>query len=102
MPRKACIAGWIERDEGFNAVFRFGIVPLSLFSGTFFPIERLPPAVRWIAYLTPLWHGVDLMRHLMLGTPELWMSLLHIAVMLVWFLVGLALALRTMTPRLVS
>jgi lipooligosaccharide transport system permease protein len=94
--------GWIERDEGYNALFRFGITPLFLFSGTFFPIERLPEAVRWIAYVTPLWHGVDLMRHLTLGTPELWPSVMHIAVMLAWFLTGLWLAHRTIAPRLVS
>ena len=32
-----------QRDpNGFNALFRFGVIPLFLFSGTFFPIEQLP------------------------------------------------------------
>ena len=34
------------------------IVPMFLFSGTFFPISQLPEVLRWIAYATPLWHGV--------------------------------------------
>jgi lipooligosaccharide transport system permease protein len=58
-----------QRDTGsFNAIWRFGITPLFLFSGTFFPIDRLPEAIRWIAWLLPLWHGVDLARALALGT----------------------------------
>jgi lipooligosaccharide transport system permease protein len=96
------LAGWFERDEGFNVLFRFGITPLFLFSGTFFPISRLPPGVRELAYTTPLWHGVDLMRHLTLGTPALWPSLGHVAYMALWFGAGVWLAQRTLTPRLVS
>src|SRR6476661_2070707 len=40
--------------EKFNAVFRFGITPLFLFSGTFFPISNLPAAIHPIAWLSPL------------------------------------------------
>ncbi|HEY3333944.1 MAG TPA: ABC transporter permease [Candidatus Limnocylindrales bacterium] len=58
-----------QRDTtAFNAIWRFGITPLFLFSGTFFPIESLPEQIRWIAWLLPLWHGVDLARALSLGT----------------------------------
>ncbi len=56
--------------NGFNALFRFGVIPLFLFSGTFFPIEQLPDLLQAIARLTPLWHGVDLCRSLALGTAE--------------------------------
>lgn len=52
----------------FSLIFRFLIMPLFLFSGTFFPIESLPVAVQPIAWLSPLWHGVDLTRGLVLGT----------------------------------
>jgi lipooligosaccharide transport system permease protein len=52
----------------FNVIFRFGITPLFLFSGTFFPIEQLPSYLQPIAWLSPLWHGVDLTRGLVLGT----------------------------------
>ncbi len=97
----AAFAAWLERDEGFNALFRFGIMPLFLFSGTFFPISRLPEGVRVLAYVTPLWHGVDLMRHLTLGTPSLWPSLGHVAYLALWACVGLFLARRTFTRRLV-
>jgi lipooligosaccharide transport system permease protein len=52
----------------FAAIFRFGITPLFLFSGTFFPISSLPTALQALAWLTPLFHGVALTRGLSLGT----------------------------------
>ena len=54
--------------DKFAAIFRFGVTPLFLFSGTFFPIESLPSFLQPVAWLSPLWHGVDLCRALMLGT----------------------------------
>lgn len=58
-----------QRDTtAFNGIWRFGITPLFLFSGTFFPIERLPEPIQPVAWLLPLWHGVDLARALSLGT----------------------------------
>ena len=53
-----------------NYVFRFGAVPLMLFSGTFFPVSQLPGWLRPVAYATPLWHGVALCRALSLGTVD--------------------------------
>ena len=58
----------LERDLALASFMRFVIMPLFLFSGTFFPVTQLPPAIRWIAYITPLWNGVALCRSLSLGT----------------------------------
>jgi lipooligosaccharide transport system permease protein len=98
----SAFSAWLKNEEGFNALFRFGITPLFLFSGTFFPLARLPHGIRELAYVTPLWHGVDLMRHLTLGTPHLWPSLGHVSYMLLWFVAGLWLAERTHTKRLIT
>jgi lipooligosaccharide transport system permease protein len=96
------MAGWLERDEGFNALFRFGVTPMFLFSGTFFPISRLPQGIRDIAWLTPTWHGVDLLRGLTLGTATFWISVGHAAYLAAWGVIGLFLARRTFTGRLVT
>lgn len=56
-----------ENDAGFAAVYRFGVVPLFLFSGTFFPVTQLPAWLQAIAAATPLYHGVALCRGLVLG-----------------------------------
>lgn len=77
----APIAAWAitqTRDSGFAIVFRFVMIPLFLFSGTFFPVSQLPALIRPLAYLTPLWHGVDLCRGLALGTASAGAVLVHV------------------------
>jgi lipooligosaccharide transport system permease protein len=44
------------------------MMPLMLFSGTFFPLSQLPGWLRALAYATPLSHGVALCRALSLGS----------------------------------
>ncbi len=80
-----------QRDTAaFNSIWRFGITPLFLFSGTFFPIDRLPDFIQPIAWLLPLWHGVDLARALALGTvadnPALHVA--HLAILLTGAIAG--------------
>ena len=55
-------AATLDASGEFNAVYRFGITPLFLFSGTFFPIDQLPGGLQPLAFVSPLWHGVDLTR----------------------------------------
>ncbi len=67
----APIAAWavlVKTETTFVYIFRFGMMPLMLFSGTFFPLSQLPGWLRPLAYATPLWHGVALCRALSLGT----------------------------------
>ncbi|MDA8238342.1 MAG: ABC transporter permease [Chloroflexi bacterium] len=87
--------------NGFNALFRFGVIPLFLFSGTFFPVAQLPALLQPLAYVTPLWHGVDLCRSLALGTAEPAMTLVHLAYLGTMTAVGVAAALVTFRRRLV-
>ena len=98
----AAYAATCESDGAFIAVNRFAIVPMFLFSGTFFPIARLPVPLRWIAYATPSWHGVDLCRSLTLGDVHWPLALLHVAYLLVWGAVGLVFAMRTYRRRLLK
>ena len=64
----AAFAATQKTPNKFAAIFRFGITPLFLFSGTFFPISSLPAILQTLAWLTPLYHGVALTRGLSLGT----------------------------------
>jgi lipooligosaccharide transport system permease protein len=95
-------AATLETDSGFALVFRFAVMPMFLFSGTFFPISQLPDWLEVVAVLTPLWHGVELCRDLALGTPELLPSLGHVAYLCLWVAVGFWWAMRTFTRRLVT
>ncbi len=91
-----------RNDQGFNAIFRFGITPLFLFSGTFFPIEQLPEVIRPLAWITPLWHGVDLVRQLTLGRVDPPLALVHLGVLIAFIAVGTAVALLTFRRALVK
>ncbi|HEX7592295.1 MAG TPA: ABC transporter permease [Candidatus Limnocylindrales bacterium] len=90
-----------EGDSGFNALFRFGITPLFLFSGTFFPIEKLPFFLQPLAWITPLYHGVAAARALSLGQVEPVGLTVHIAVLVVTAVAGLTVARITFRRRLV-
>jgi lipooligosaccharide transport system permease protein len=46
---------------------QLAILPMFLFSATFYPLSTYPPALRWVVEATPLYHGVAMVRDLMLG-----------------------------------
>jgi len=100
----AAFAATQDRMDKFNAIFRFGITPLFLFSGTFFPIEQLPVFLQPLAWVTPLWHGVELCRSLSLGTigADPLMALVHLAVLVLFAGGGLLATLITFRRRLVK
>lgn len=89
-------ASSITKDSGqFALVQRFIVVPLFLFSGTFFPLDSLPLGVRWIGWISPVWHGTQLGRVFTYGLEESpVLTLIHVV-----FLVGAAAAGWTLTRR---
>jgi lipooligosaccharide transport system permease protein len=90
------------KSSGYLAIlFRVGMIPMSLFSGVFFPVESLPAAVRWIAYVLPLWHGVDLSRAATLGIAPSWSITGHLLYLAAWVGAGWWLAYRQFRKRLV-
>src|ERR1700682_1151028 len=91
-----------SRDSGFAALNRFVITPLFLFGGTFFPLERLPPALQVIAWITPLAHGVALSRGLALGTITAGAALLHLLVPVLSIVAGTTAAVILLQRRLVK
>ncbi|HJX68207.1 MAG TPA: ABC transporter permease [Candidatus Limnocylindrales bacterium] len=89
-----------QGDGGFNALFRFGITPLFLFSGTFFPIEKLPLFLQPLAWLTPLYHGVAVARSLSLGQIEPVAWLVHIGALVAFAVAGVVAGRITFRRRL--
>jgi lipooligosaccharide transport system permease protein len=98
----AAFAATRETDNGFSALFRFVVMPLFLFSATFFPLTQLPSGLRVIAYATPLWHGVDLCRSLALGNAHVWLTIGHVAYLAAMTVIGVLFAVRTFEKRLVT
>ncbi|MCU1426686.1 MAG: type transporter, partial [Actinomycetia bacterium] len=89
-----------ETDLGFPIIMRLGIIPLFLFSGTFFPVKQLPGWVQPLTALSPLWHGVELCRAATTGRAHLWPVLGHIAVLVAFVAIGSWFGRRTFTRRL--
>jgi lipooligosaccharide transport system permease protein len=89
-----------EMDNSFPTVQRFIITPLFLFGGAFYPIEQLPEWLQTIAKLTPIWHGVELCRDSVNGRLEWDTTLVHVAYLSLFAVVGWMLASRTFAKRL--
>ena len=92
----------VENDTSQMAlIMRFGITPILLFSGTFFPLTQLPIWLQWIGWVSPLWHGTELGRVVSYGMSEpLWLSVVHILYPLTLVIVFWRIAQGVVTRRL--
>lgn len=99
-PLVAFAAAQDNEGNRFAAVFRFVVMPMTLFSGTFFPISQLPDLVRPLAWISPLWHGIELARGAALGGRELWPTVGHLAYLVVLLVAGTLWARRQFRVRL--
>ncbi len=89
-----------ENDNSFTLVYRMAVIPLFLFSGTFFPISQLPSWLQVVAVATPLYHGVELCRGLVLGRLDFWPSIGDAAYLLAVVIVGVIWGQRSYRRRL--
>ena len=60
-----------ESERTFPIFYRFAIIPMFLFSGSFYPISQLPRWLQVVVQFVPLYHGVALCRTLALGQGTL-------------------------------
>lgn len=67
------------------------IVPMSLLSGTYFPLDELPKTLQYIAYLLPLTHAVSAVRSILTGNYS-YVVALHVLIMILaaWLLMNLS------------
>jgi len=85
------ITARLERDDGYFAIIgRFVIAPMFLFSGTFYPLEQMPLFLQPLGWISPLWHSVQLGRHLSYGMELAdGMLLVHLAYLAIMGIVGM-------------
>lgn len=99
------VMSWVatQKDDRGQLSFieRFVVVPLTLFSGTYFPLETLPGYLRPIGWVSPLWHAAELGRWAMYGQP-LTPAMLGVHVGFLALLAGVCawLSVRTFRRRL--
>jgi len=96
----AALSATMESDQYLAAVYRFGLVPLFLFSGTFFPVSQLPGWLVTLAWATPLWHGVELCRDLASGAVPLGPTVLRVSYLVALIALGIAIAVRASARKL--
>jgi ABC-type multidrug transport system permease subunit len=83
-----------------NSLYRFVLMPMYMFSGTFFALSELPHGVRLVASVLPLTQGVELCRSLTLGTASLVDVVARTVYLLAFVLAGIAVARVTYRRRL--
>jgi lipooligosaccharide transport system permease protein len=83
---------WMRSWADF-AFIELCTLPMFLFSATFVPADTYPDIVRWLLPLTPLYHGVELLRAFTLGDVT-WLVLVDIA-----YLVGLTVVFLYLADR---
>ncbi|MEN8234424.1 MAG: ABC transporter permease [Actinomycetota bacterium] len=90
----------LDEPTGLPLYFRFVVIPMFLFSGAFFPISQLPDWLEPVALVTPLYHGVELSRAIVVGTgPAVawWVSVLYL---LAWIALGTLLTVGPFRKKL--
>jgi lipooligosaccharide transport system permease protein len=91
-----------QRDTtAFNSVWRFGVTPLFLFSGTFFPVTAFHGVLRWIVEVTPLYRGVVLCRELTTGVIS-WQSGVSVVYLVAMGVLGMLVVRRRLDTLLVT
>lgn len=91
-----------ESEAKFSVVYRLGVIPLFLFSGTFFPVSQLPDWVEPVSRLSPLFYGVELCRMFTTGDPRWIVALIDVAVLIGVVVLGWRWGTRSFTRRLTA
>jgi lipooligosaccharide transport system permease protein len=94
-------SAYLRTVQDFDLPFGLVVMPMFLFSGTFFPIEVYPLPIQWFMELTPLYHGVTLLRSLSIGTIEPRL-LLDVAYLIVFCAICLTVCMRQMERKLIK
>ena len=96
------VSAWIRNDDQFfNILGRFIMMPLFLFSGTFYQLSTLPIYLRWVGWLSPIWHSTELGRYMTYGHHiSALMFVVHFAYLFAMLSFGLWLAYREFDKRL--
>jgi lipooligosaccharide transport system permease protein len=92
---------YLRTVNDFDVPMGLIVMPMFLFSGTFFPIEAYPEPIQVFMQLTPLYHAINLIRGLSLGVvglAQLWDFIYLVA----FFAICITLAMRQMEKRLIK
>ncbi len=89
-----------KSEVSLSVAQRFGVVPITLFSGVFFPLSQLPDILEPVAWLSPLWHGAELSRWAISGIETPWWWGAHVGYLLLLSVLGWYCAYRCLRRRM--
>ena len=93
---------YLRTVNDFDIPLGLVVMPMFLFSGTFFPIEGvLPDWLFTIITFTPLYHGIELIRGLSTGLVGV-QQLVSFVYLVVFFVVCMWIAMRQMERKLIK
>jgi len=95
------LAAVAKTIDNFSYITSAVLTPMFLVAGTFFPITTLPPVLRAIAQVNPLYHCVQLVRDASLGRLQP-ADLVHAGVLVAFALIMWRLAVRLLGRRLID
>ncbi|MBU6423061.1 MAG: ABC transporter permease, partial [Chloroflexi bacterium] len=94
-------SAYLRTVNDFDVPMGLIVMPMFLFSGTFFPISIYPTPIQLFMQATPLYHAISLCRGLstgLLGGGQLW----DLAYLVAFFVAAISLALRRMERKLIA
>lgn len=92
------VTTYLRSWQDFDLV-QLVVLPMFLFSTTFFPLSVYPPVVQFVVECLPLYHGIELMRGLTTGAVG-WDLLGHLSYFVVMAAVGVVVASRRLATLL--
>jgi lipooligosaccharide transport system permease protein len=92
---------YLRSVNDFDIPMGLVVMPMFLFSGTFFPISIFPDAIEALIQLTPLYHGINLIRGLSTGHIDAG-DLASVAYLVAFFGISLWIAMRQMERKLIK
>jgi len=98
------VSAYMKEDDGWFAIIgRFVIAPMFLFSGTFYSLSTLPLTVRWVGWISPLWHATEVGRYFSYDHPiSSTMLFVHFGYLTILGIAGLLVANRKFALRLAA
>jgi lipooligosaccharide transport system permease protein len=70
-----CITSFLRKVQDFDLVMGLLVMPMFLFSGTFFPLTQFPEPLQWLVRALPLYHAIELLRQLTTGAVNATLAL---------------------------
>jgi lipooligosaccharide transport system permease protein len=96
-----CITSFARKIQDFDPVVNLLVLPMFLFAGTFFPVDTMPVAAQWVVSVLPLYHAVEMLRQLTIGSVDA-SILLHIGYLVALGAVTFAIAMRRLERALIK